>query len=74
MRGFRKNAKNIRFFAFWAKMSLNKPKMGHFRIFGEKMKTSPSNPFVFIFQNKKSENSNAWFLRKSGGRRRQTRG
>ena len=53
-----------------AKLGQNGPKMGHFRIFGEKVKTSPSYPFFFIFQNKKSENSNVRFRRKSGTRRR----
>ena len=35
------------------------------------MHKSPSYPF-FIFQNKKSDNSNAWFWRKSGAQKPQT--
>ncbi len=66
---FEKNAKNLCFWAFWAKKGQIGPKRGHFRIFGQKVKTSRSYPFFFIFQNKKSENSNARFRRKSGGRR-----
>ena len=66
---FEKNAKNLCFWAFLVKMGQIGPKRGHFRIFGEKVKTSPSFPIFFIFQNKKLENSNARFRRKSGGRR-----
>ena len=42
------------------------PKRGHFRIFGEKAKTSLFYSFFFIFQYKKSENSNARIFRKIG--------
>ena len=55
---FEKNAKNLQ--------------MVHFRIFGEKVKTSPFYPF-FHLSKQKSENSNARFRRKSGGRRQRDR-
>ena len=42
------------------------PKKGHFRIFGEKAKTSLFYSFFFIFQYKKSENSNAQIFGKMG--------
>ena len=41
-------------------------KRGHFRIFGEKAKTSRFYSFFFIFQYKKSENSNARIFGKMG--------
>ena len=55
MRGFqkKKNAKKLCFWAFWVKMGQIGPKRGHFRIFGEKVKTSPSFPICFIFQKQK---------------------
>ena len=69
MRGFRKKCKKPLFWGILGQNGPNWAKMGHFRIFGEKVKTSPSYPFFFIFQNKKSENYNARFRRKSGARR-----
>ena len=42
------------------------PKRGHFRIFGEKEKMSLFYSFFFIFQYKKSENSNARIFGKMG--------
>ena len=53
---FEKNAKNLCFWAFWAKM-------GHFRIFGEKVKTSPSYPFFCIFQNKQARDAGSLDVR-----------
>ena len=45
---FSKNAKNLCFWAFCVKMGQIGPKRGHFRICGEKVKTSPSFP-IFLF-------------------------
>ena len=59
----KKNANNLCFWAFWVKMDQIGPKRGHFWIFGQKVKTSPS----FFFQNKILENTNGRFQRKSGG-------
>ena len=42
------------------------PKRGHFRIFGEKAKTSLFYSVFFIFQYKKSENSNVRIFGKMG--------
>ena len=72
MRGFQKNANNLCFWAFWVKMGQIGPKKSHFRIFGEKVKTSPSLP-IFYFQNRKFENSNARFRIKSVERRQRDR-
>ena len=72
MRGFQKKCEKPLFLGILGQNGPNWAKMGHFRIFGEKVKTSPSYPFFFIFQNKKSENSNARFRRKSGARRQTT--
>ncbi len=49
---FEKNAKNLCFWAFWVKMGQIGPKRGHFRIFGEKVKTSPSFPIFLFFKTK----------------------
>ena len=50
---FKKNAKNLCFWAFWVKMGQIEPKRGHFRIFGEKVKNSPSFPILFYFSKQK---------------------
>ena len=69
-RSFRKKMlKTPHFWAFWAKKAdLDHfwPKRGHFRIFGEKAKTSLFYSFFLIFQYKKSENSNARIFGKMG--------
>ena len=65
----KKNAKTIILGHFGQKRPILDhfwPKRGHFRSFGEKAKTSLFYSFFFIFQYKKSENSNAQIFGKMG--------
>ena len=69
MRSFQKKAKNPIFGHFGPKRPILDhfwPKRGHSLIFGEKAKTSLFYSFFFIFQYKKSENSNARIFGKMG--------
>ena len=52
---FKKNVKTTIFGHFgqiWVNFGQNGPKRGHFRIFGEKVKTLPSYPFFLFFKKK----------------------
>ena len=50
MREFQKKYKKTLIWAFWVKMEQIGSKRGHFRIFGEKVKTVPSFPIFLFFK------------------------